>query len=302
METVPGDAMDIIKKRLYIYTRKVARIEKIYQHYELIPKLFYNKDIYKLQENPNDVTGRELFSGLYTDIILNFKKKHPRMKINASNIYYFLFFEYEDESKHLTKIKTDYLKEEDKNKIWTLIDYVLQDTYNTRDELVLFIEHLMRGHEEMQFGLYFSFKLIKDDNYFLDKQLQLVEDNPSFDMINYMKAEDFFNYIAYLKESLKFTSPLLYVNSGWQYGKKDENSVVFNTDIEKFKSALYNKILKQEFDIEQIELICQVPLHFNTLIALPIGKKVYFDQKYLKYEQKYLKYKQKYLKLKAKII
>jgi len=268
-------------QKLYVYTRRIARIDGKYQNIDLIPKIFFSKEIKELKE-------------LLDDIKTKFIQKYPDIKLNPSNIYYFLLFDYQSDK--LKKLKTDYLLQEDLYKIYHMVDKILKDQYhnyydNCDNYIDLFIEHLLRGHEDMQFGLYFSLKFAKSLEDFEKYNLGENEDNN--DIVYYHELIPFIQTVNYYKQIYNFKSHILYVNQGWQYGNIDDISVIFDGDVEKFISTLYENIFSQTLDITGAELICQIPLNFNFFKYMYIKKIIDLKQKYLKYKQKYLKLKEK---------
>ena len=173
------------------------------------------------------------------------------------------------------------------------------------------IQHLFRGHEVMQYGIYFSIKYAKDDIDFISKFKQQSRPTPEDRIIMFTTLEKLVNHVSTIKDQQKFKLPLLYVNPFWNYGTIVKKTIIFEENKQEFIENIKktydiidkdnkNDIIDEDNIIEEddknkndnVEIICQIPLP-NTLF------KFFYVSDYKEFKQKYLKYKQKYLKLKA---
>jgi len=281
--------------KLYIYTRKDAYINGVEQNYDLIPKLFHNETIYKLRKSPADEDGLQLLNQVLTDIKDRFREAHSDQEMNKLNIYRFLLFEYESEI--LTKVKFSYINEDNKQHIIDFMNIMIEQNQlvNSSDELEIdnFITYLLRAHEDMEYGLYFSFKIARNDDHFYSQALDV--QTPTRDLIYFEEFTNIAQFVFMWKEFFMsnetFSMDLLYANQGWQYGAISEDSIIFNQlDLDDFIAQIF-----QGLDLQEGELICQLPLPYNLFKFMYISKGIPFRNKYLKYKKKYLELK-KYLK------
>lgn len=281
--------------KLYIYTRKDAYINGVEQNYDLIPKLFHNETIYKLRKSPTDEEGLQLLNQVLTDIKHRFREAHPDQELNKLNIYRFLLFDYESEL--LTKVKFSYISEDNKKHIIDFMNIMIKDgqLVNSSDELEInnFITYLLRAHKDMEYGLYFSFKIARNDDDFYAQALTV--QTPTRDLIYFTEFTDIAQFIFSWKEFFKqkdtFSMDVLYANQGWQYGDISDDSIIFNElDLDDFISQIF-----QTLNLQEGELICQLPLPYNLFRYIYISKGIPFRDKYLKYKKKYLELKN-YLK------
>lgn len=112
-------------------------------------------------------------------------------------------------------------------------------------------------------------------------------------IIMYTTLEELVDYVIKIKEKKEFKLelPLLYVNSGWHYGKIDESSILMGSTKKEFIDEIKKKYNSQSWH-SFVEIICQIPLSND------IFKFFYVSDQSGGYKEKYLKYKNKYLKLK----
>jgi len=277
--------------KLYIYTRKDGYINDVKQNYDLIPKLFHNELIYKLRESPTDEDGLRLLNEILTDIKQQFREAHPNQELNKLNIYKFLLFKYESEI--LNKVKFSYINEDNKKYIINLMNMMIENhlLINSSDESEInhFITHLLRAHKNMEYGLYFSFKLADNDDDFYAKAL--TKETPNRDLIYFTEFIDIIQFVLKWKKIFKldytFSMNVLYANQGWQYGAISDDSIILNElDVNDFISKIF-----QNLNLLEVELICQLPLPYNLFRYMYIRNYIPFRNKYLKYKKKYLELK-----------
>jgi hypothetical protein len=293
---------------LYIYTRKIYSINDEQQNYDLIPKLFYNRLIYNLIDYPDEQECLDLLNTELTDIKQRFAELYPDRELNKVNIYEFLLREYE--SPNLTRVRYNFFGPN----YWRCIIEILQsfvqygflnNSANDIPQIDLFITHLLRGHENMQYGLYFSFKLAYDDNDFYRYTLQEYQSNT--DLIYFMKLGELLEYVEPLKayyinifqqENSEFEPPLLYANNGWDYGMINDNTVELEgLEVDMFFTRIYGY---RQFNIQSGELIYQLPLPINQFRVIYLQKDV-GQLPFGPFQKKYLKYKEKYMELKKRL-
>jgi hypothetical protein len=139
-------------QKLYVYTKRRARVDGKSQFVELVPKLYgtfynlYDADSYIKQYVEKEKQQIEQKYDTFMNII-NYNLDKSTYIDKISNITP----EEKDKIKELNREKIGELMIDDNNKL-------LKDA---------FIEHLHRGHgDSMQYGLYFSMIYAKDDEDF----------------------------------------------------------------------------------------------------------------------------------------
>jgi len=227
--------------KIYVYTTRNIYRES---NTELIPKIFGSDLIYKLNTvkddyDPEFLNATELLSHIQDDIKRNFKLKFPDKELNKSNIYEYLLFDYKSE--FLTKLDFNYLTDIDKHNISVLADKIMEDS--TDDNAInMFIEHLLKGHPGMEYGLYFSLKVAFDEQDFIRRVSSDI--NNKENLIYYMELTEFVNIVSQYKHYLP-ESYLLYANPGWDYGKISYYSIIME-DPDLFIKQIYNALYTQD--------------------------------------------------------
>jgi hypothetical protein len=301
-------AHNIRQPNLYIYTRKIFSINNQQQNCDLIPKLFHNQLIYSLLGNPNNQAGIALLNTELINIRQSFAQIHPNKQLNKVNIYEYLLTEYQSPNlrpvgfQHLEPIYWRCIIEI----LQGFVDYgILNNSANNIPEIDLFITHLLRAHEDMRYGLYFSFKYAYDDDEFYRYALQQYENK--YDIVYFTTISNILDYVESIKshyirifqmEGTEFQAPLLYANNGWAYGEIEDDSVVLDgIDMDTFFSRIFRN---RFYNIQQGELIYQFPLPLSLFRSILLSQQIRelpFDA----IQNKYLKYKEKYLKLKKRL-
>jgi len=219
----------------YIFLVRRARINKKSQYVGLIPKLFsnlYNNNTLLVKNifNRETLKHRDYYD-IFTDILL-------------------------DESNLLNRSK--YISESDKLKIIRINrELFLLEKWN-RKKFINFIEHLYRGHSDMEYGLYFG--ILKADNYldFLSKIKKSNIKNIDQRIIYYSEINNFLNKIDIYQE--KFKNNLLYFNKSWKYGIKEyENGSMNYISTNRYHFLSHINSFNNEI-LMNSELICNIPL------------------------------------------
>jgi len=302
--------------KLYVYTRKNSKVNNRLLNIDLIPKIFYNYEMYKLYTS-SDRNTIEFLKIIIIDIKNEFLEKYPEKERTKANIYRFLLFDYQ--SPYLKKIHFTHFEPNELDEICKIAENILNEQeqkyiekiketgiepyrieYMLEKQLDLFIEHLLKGHDAMEYGIYFSFKVAKDDQEFKKHMLDdMIRDEiPNNDIIVYMEFEKFTDMVFSYKQSNEILSrsqilPLLYVNTGWKYGKISETTITCKNNLEEFKKNVYKLLEDNKYDLQKFtpELICQIPLDNTKFSTIVIDTDLIFHKKYLKYKQKYLNLK-----------
>lgn len=270
---------------IYIYSIRRARINNKPQYIGLIPKLFGN---------------------LYT---MNKDKQEQFLESELKS------YESEDQTTifaNLLNSDDNYIKKNtyiDKKKIY--IDKKDQEIIiNLNKELFKkmepemfdkFIEHLYRGHNNMKYGIYFSLAYADSDDEFLKNFKNLTDSETANQRILfYAPLKVLLEHVnnVDLKEHFSLKSPLLYINSHWNYGEYNKDTIKMTRtegnllNQEKFIKDILDKYKK---NIDKTELICQLPLPENLFRTkfINISSANEFTNKYLKYKKKYLDLKNK---------
>ena len=264
---------DIAKDKIYVYTKRRARSDGIPQFVALIPKLF--SDVYMANTSINDLLKRE------------------KIKLNNKTLLEILTF-YLETPNYIDNIEN--VTPEDIKKIKDMNIEIFKKSLIANSTIMkeALIQHLFRGHgDEMQYGIYFSIKYAKDDVDFISKFKQQPSSTREDRIIMFTTLENLVNHVSTIKDQQNFKLPLLYINSGWAYGKiNKENTIILEKNKQEFIEKIKRTYLNIEKSDDDEEIICQIPLP-NMLF------KFFYVSDYKKITQKYLKYKQKYLKLKA---
>lgn len=218
---------------LYLFTVRRSKIDGIRKYVGMIPKLF--SDLYMKE----DYIEPKLLKNDYKYIFESWLK-HPH------NLIY----------------RSVYLKDTNDRKIiinknLELFDLEHFDENTFREFLI----HLRRGHSNMEYGIYFG--LLKAEN----KEDFLKYVIPGFDertIIYYTEINNFLNYIDAEIEKYSFSTPILYFNREWGYGKKTEESMDYIPESrEKFLEYLEH--FKNEH-LKDSEVICHLPFDINMNI------------------------------------
>jgi hypothetical protein len=279
--------------KLYVYTKRRAKLEKGPQFVDLIPKLIGY--LYQIDEEIH-----------INDFI---KKQKEELGDKYNNIIEILNY-YLDKSNYINDIEN--ASDDDKTKIKNMNREIIQKIFLEPVSDIqknMFIEHLFRGHANMQYGIYFSMKYAKDDEDFKNK-LGNISKSPRIGdrIIIYTTIDKLVDHCLDIKRNRNIRLPILYLNPDWQYGKIKCDTIILDDN----KDIFINKI-KTKYPptsrYKLTELICQIPLEIAPELKEGQSSNVLFNFFYVNdqlpqsggYREKYLKYKNKYLKLKAQI-
>lgn len=138
-------------------------------------------------------------------------------------------------------------------------------------------------------------------------------------IIFYTRFDTLISYVLMIKRAYNMTSPLLYVNKIWSYGRIQHplrhpiedslfnDSVLLFDDADQFKKEILDNFIldiqKTPIDVSGMmsdnwlgpELICQLPLNYAWFNRIYVKFEVMTGGS--KYYKKYIKYKTKYLQL-----
>ena len=230
---------------LYLYTVRRARIKRINKYVGLIPKLFSDMFDDSNIESGCDTSNR-------TNVAL-FKNDAPALTIftnmlqDKSNLLYTSYNIDREDIPTIIRLNLDIYKKNESN--------------NTYDKFIKFIEHLYRGHGEMDYGLYFgSLNAVDDLDFLAQLQRHNVTDSNQR-IVLYITLDKLLNHIDRLKTKYSLTSPLVYFNSQWSYGKMSEKSMKY--DIEHRKEFISYLETYDNHALQNSEIICQIPLDIS---------------------------------------
>lgn len=257
-------------QNIYVYTKRRARVDGKAQYVELIPKLY-----------------AELYStNIDKDYFIDLKKSEmddETYKSIESILEHFLNNEYN----YINYIQN--ASDEEKEIIKELNREIVRESFIDKDEMKdAFIEHLFRGHDDMQYGIYFSLIYAKDDHEFMELMDRVDRTTKEDRIIYYTTLDKLTQHVLEIKKQYNFKLPLLYLNSTWAHGQIEDTTILLENSKEDFIKKI-NETYPDTFNIA--ELICQIPLSITHFKFLYVSD----------YKQKYLKYKKKYLELKNKI-
>ena len=296
---------------IYIYTIRRAIKNNEVEYIGLIPKLF--GDLYDFDERKENIFKKIEYIKKF-DKRFNFKYAGDDVDYDVDDdVDYDVDDDVGKENffKRLLNNPTNYIHQSKsrnyihENDIQEIIKLNLE-SYNRIKKYInydKFIEHLFRGHDDMEYGLYFSLKYANDDQDFHSK-LEELKETKDKRIIYYTRLDTLLNHLEKLHKTHNFSNEtkLLYLNKNWDYGKINVklqsillernpdgtiNKDKFTTDIKDYTRAFTGK---QELENE--ELICQIPLTIDlfNFDLLNYSKNI-FKQKYLHYKNKYIQLK-----------
>ena len=256
--------------KLYIFTKRDARLDKDFKYVELIPKLFTTffenrskqintqSEIYKkylrLLESANGITNKEEKISLFKNLLKN--------DLNTLNDTVNRGYIHTDDMQKIIKINLE------------MISKFLEDRPSI-DHTKKLISHLYEGHkrfyhgkfrEDMKYGNYFGLMWAKNDQHLKELIAETTRSegklsNSNQLLVYFTPLEKFLEYINTIHKTYDFKSPLLYVNDSWSYGVIDEDTIILNRfddgtlDINDFLCFVKSKDINTQF-----ELVCQIPL------------------------------------------
>jgi hypothetical protein len=173
--------------------------------------------------------------------------------------------------------KTKYINNSDKPKIIKLNKLEISKIMHLKDleYLPLFnhkkqkidtlkirlIKHLLQGHQDMNYGIYFSLLHAKDDADFISK-FEKMSHEIDIKTIYFTQLNNLLKYVTEKDEEYKFENDtkLVYMNENWNSGFITDKSILLERgknnklDIRKFCEEL------KDIEFGDQELICQLPL------------------------------------------
>ena len=110
----------------------------------------------------------------------------------------------------------------------------------------------------MEYGIYFGSRKANNDKEFLESINRTNITNKNQTIIYYTKLNKLLDHIDKINEKYKFNTNLLYFNTNWQYGEKEDNSLDYTgKNRKKFISYLMGFTNEE---LEFSEIICHIPL------------------------------------------
>lgn len=216
---------------LYVFTVRRARLDKKSKYVGLIPKLYTDNYI----DNKVDI------------------KSIPCRQKKSNKEQFKCLLEEENNLLH----KSEYIDKNDISNIIKLNMELFDKDEWTQPNFNKFLEHLYRGHGNMEYGIYFG--TIKATSY-LDFLEQIKRTFVYGDqrIIYYIEISELLNHIDNMKETKSFNTDLLYFNQNWSYGKYDYNSFIYKKD---YREDFINHINKyNNKQLKNCEIICHIPL------------------------------------------
>ena len=224
---------------IYIFTVRRARLDNKSKYVGMIPKLFSN-----LYNEDEDLT--ETYLQEYRERLKGISQNH--------------IFEDLIHDKDNILWRSQYLTVKDKKKISNINVDVFSNDRFTNVEFIRLIEHLYRGHQTMEYGVYFGCKKAVNDIEFMEgiKHSHITDKDQR--IVYYTKLDTLIEYINEQQKKYYFDSPILYFNVSWQYGIKEDTSMNYE-QWNRNKSEFIDYI--NSFDNKQLmlsEIVCQLPL------------------------------------------
>jgi hypothetical protein len=178
----------LIPKKLYIYTKRRARVNNISQYVELIPKLF------------NDLYGIDNKINIHT-LMQKYKTKDNTELFNSL---------LNDQSNELHKAK--YISDRDKQEIININKELFNSI--TESNFLNLITHLYRSHDT-QYGIYFSIMYATNDIDFISNFKRSNRPTSEDRIILYTTLDNFLLEIEKINNQKKFeaSTKILYLNS-----------------------------------------------------------------------------------------
>jgi hypothetical protein len=123
------------------------------------------------------------------------------------------------------------------------------------------VTHLLQGHADMEYGLYFSMIEAENKIDFMSKFRRLHRMQDDMKMIYYTSLKRVCRFIMmlYQQSPREPSTEMIYMNRGWQYGKLDESSIQLEREPEAPFTPMMARFMS-EFDFRFTgaeELICQ---------------------------------------------
>jgi len=222
---------------LYVFILRDIREKSKSKYSGLIPKLFSF-----LYNNPDKTVS---------DII-----NYDEMK-NHYKLYHKEIFKRNLNHSQLLQ-GSRYLSNKDIQKIIEINLLYFQKEKFTKKQFLEFIEHLFKGHGDMEYGIYLGSRKANNDKEFLESIHRTNITNKNQTMIYYSKLNKLLDHIDKINEKYNFSSNLLYFNKTWQYGIKEDGSLNYTGENrDKFISYLMSFTNEE---LETSEIICHIPL------------------------------------------
>ena len=221
--------------QLYFYTLRDVRVEGDVQFPGLFPKLYSHlddhdltlDDLFNYNQSVQPSSQKKWFEGMMMD---------PGSSLNQSK----------------------YIHKEDIPKLIGLNLSYFDETNMKKKEYERFIEHLLKAHTTMEYGLYFGARKANSEKEFMDSMNIANPRDKSQTLVYYTNVEKLLDHVDEMREKLHLKSQLLYFNMGWNYGVRDENSAVY-TGENRYDFICKMRSFSNE-ELEMSETVCQIPL------------------------------------------
>tara|TARA_B100000745_G_scaffold294602_1_gene237820 strand:+ start:1022 stop:1828 length:807 start_codon:yes stop_codon:yes gene_type:complete len=222
---------------LYVFILRDVREKGKTKYNRLIPKLFSF-----LYNNPDKTISD----------VINYDKMKNHYKLDHKEIF-------KRNLNHSQLLQgSRYLSNKDIQKIIDINLKYFQKEKLTKKQFLKFIEHLFKGHGDMEYGIYFGSRKANNDKEFLESINRTNITNKNQTIIYYTKLNKLLDHIDKINEKYKFNTNLLYFNTNWQYGEKEDNSLDYTgKNRKKFISYLMGFTNEE---LEFSEIICHIPL------------------------------------------
>lgn len=228
-------------KQIYIYTKRRYKIANTYKYIGMIPKLFNI-----LYQNNNDVCNPIFCEGIKfmnpdCKILFSNLLDDPRNYIYQSNLF--------------TSRDIDLIRQMNLDKFNDEIHYC---THNDEKEHIntdnkqfdILLEHLFRGHPDMEYGLYFSLTYAVNDEEFENIFNKSTVDDENQQIIYYTTLVTLLEYVGSVDKKLQFDSTLVFYNNAWNFGKKTDTTVDMTRSQNKLNTIRFMEEIKK--NIHQI--------------------------------------------------
>jgi hypothetical protein len=230
--------------QLFFFILRDARESSIARYTGLLPKL--SPKLYDTQytidgedEQLEDIIGKD-YQGIVSD--------------KDQKDYFRKILESPDNSLK----KSRYILKNDIDKIIQLNLELFDDSSMKKEEYRGFLEHLYMSHSDMEYGIYMGARKADSEREFLKSVNTAFITDSDQTLLFYINAEKMIQHVDRIKEKYKFQSPLMYFNTGWQYGVIEGSSMVY--DGNNFYDFMCHIRSYKNEDLIFSETIVQLPL------------------------------------------
>ena len=223
---------------LYVFILRDIREKSKSKYSGLIPKLFSF-----LYNNPDKTVSD----------VINYDKMKNHYKLDHKEIF----------KRNLNQSQllqgSRYLSNKDIKKIIEINLLYFQKEKFTKKQFLEFIEHLFKGHGDMEYGIYLGSRKANNDKEFLESIHRTNITNKNQTMIYYTKLNHLLDHVDKMKQKYNFNTNLLYFNKKWNYGIKGHDSLNYGGPKDR-KSFISHLMEFTNEELEFSEIICHIPL------------------------------------------